>query len=299
MGAPKSKLGRGFDSLIPEDLIASEFDTTAGQDQAMSVAKQLRIQDIRPSTDQPRRTFTEQAITDLASSIAEHGVLQPVIVVRDGTSTYMLVAGERRWRAAQKVGLTEIPALIRDLSDQQRLELAIIENIQREDLSPLELATALVKLEQQFSLSPKQVAQRVGKAPSTVSNVKRLLNLPDPAKRALASLRISEQHARAILSLSGEPQKQQELLDHILRYDWSAAKAEQFVKAYKEGATTLTDAVKRTRDRTVETEQIAAKLKTDVTLRRLAKGGRLIIHFKDDKDYARITKLLGEQGNPN
>ncbi len=292
MAAKQTGLGRGFDSLIPKDLIQDEFDPTAQKDKELSQTRTLKIQDIKPNPDQPRTNFSEQALNDLSSSIKEHGVLQPIIVVSDGSDTYLIVAGERRWRAAQKAGLTTMPALVRGLSDQQQLELALIENLQREDLSPLEMATALHKLEKQFNLSAKQVSSRVGKAPSTVSNTKRLLRLPDPAKRALAELRINEQHARAILSLEGEPQKQQELLDLILRHDWSATKAEQFVKAHKDGATTVTDAVKRTMTETKETKQIASKLDARVSVRHMAKGGRLVIQFKDKDDYERITNLL-------
>ena len=292
MAAKQTGLGRGFDSLIPKDLIQDEFDPTAQKDRELSQTKRIKIQDIKPNPDQPRTNFDGDALKDLSSSIKEHGVLQPIIVVSDGSDNFMIIAGERRWRAAKQAGLSSIPALIRGLSEQQQLELALIENLQREDLSPLEIATSLVKLEKQFNLSAKQVGERVGKASSTVSNTKRLLRLPEPAKRALASLRINEQHARAILALEGEPQKQQELLDLILRHDWSGTKAEQFVKAHKDGATNITDAIKRTMSETKETQQIAKKLDAKVSVRHMAKGGRLVIQFKDGDDYQRIAKLL-------
>lgn len=288
----KSALGRGFGSLIPEDVIQSEFDPTAAQDRKVSASDHLLIQDVFPNPDQPRKQFTPEAINDLAESIKEHGVIQPIIVVRDGNK-FRIVAGERRWRAAQAAGLDKIPALVRELDGQTELELALIENIQREDLSPLEMATAFMKLQEQFNMSAADIGKRIGRAGSTVSNVKRLLKLPAPAKRALSELRISEQHARAILSLEGEPQKQQELLDLILRHGWSATRAEQFVTAYKQGATTPTEAVRRTETVTPETKAVSKKLKTNVSVRRMAKGsGRIIIEFKDDKDYDRITSLL-------
>ena len=290
----KSGLGRGFGSLIPEDVIQDEFDPTAAEDRRLSASKHLLIQDVVPNPDQPRRHFSAESIDDLAASVKEHGVIQPIVVVKSGNK-YQIIAGERRWRAAQASGLTKIPALVRQLSDQAQLEVALIENIQREDLSPLEMATAFLKLQEQFNLSAGDIGERVGKAASTVSNVKRLLKLPAPAKRALNELRISEQHARAILALDGEPQKQQELLDLILRHGWSATRAEQFVTAYKQGAATPTEAVRRTETVTPEAKQVSKKLNAPVTVRRMAKGkGRIIIEFKNDKDFDRITGILGK-----
>ena len=290
--AKKTGLGRGFGSLIPEDVIQSEFDPTAQEDLQMTSEQHVLIQDVIPNPEQPRKQFTPEAINDLAESVKEHGVLQPIIVIRDGEK-YQIVAGERRWRAAQAAGLDKIPALVRELNDQARLEVSLIENIQREDLSPLEIATAVIKLQEQFNLTTKQIGERIGKAASTVQNITRLVKLPDPAKRALNELRITEQHARAILALDGEPQKQQELLDLILRHGWSATRAEQFVTAYKQGAATPTEAVKRTESTTPETQAVSKRLKAPVSIRRMAKGrGRIIIEFKDDKDYDRITDLL-------
>jgi ParB family chromosome partitioning protein len=173
--------------------------------------------------------------------------------------------------------------------------VAIVENIQREDLSPLELATALLKLREQFNLTHGEISRRVGKAESTVKNIQRLLKLPDSAKRALASGRITEQHARAILSLDGDSRKQQELLDYILKYNWTAPKAEQFVVAIKKGGVTdIKVAAKHTETSTKETKAIAKKLNAKVSLRRMAKGGRLIIDYKDDKDLKRITQKLSQ-----
>lgn len=288
----KSGLGRGFGSLIPEDMIQDEFDPTSDEDRRLSASKNLLIQDVIPSAGQPRKNFSTESIDDLAASVREHGVLQPIIVVRDGEK-YRIIAGERRWRAAQVAGLDKIPALVRELSDQAQLEIALIENIQREDLSPLEMATSFLKLQEQFNLTAGQIGERIGRAASTVTNVKRLLKLPAPAKRALNELRITEQHARAILALDGEPQKQQELLDLILRHSWSATRAEQFVTAYKQGASTPTEAVMRTQTTTPETKAVSEKLKAPVSVRRMAKGsGRIIIEFKDDKDFDRLTDIL-------
>lgn len=287
----KKGLGRGFDSLIPTEVIHSEFDSTHEHDSSVSTIRELLIQDVIPNPDQPRRTFHGDALQELANSLKEHGVLQPIVVI-EHNGNYRIVAGERRWRAAQLAGMNTIPAIIRSMDGQTQLEVALIENVQREDLTPLEMATSILKLQEQFNLTINDIAKRVGKATSTVSNVKRLLRLPDAAKRALNELKISEQHARAILSLDGEPKKQQELLDHIIKHDWTANRAEQFVKAYKLGATSPKEAAKRTVSTNTETKKISKKIKAPVSIRHMAKGGRLIITFKDDKDYERLTKML-------
>lgn len=290
----KSGLGRGFDSLIPTDIIQEEFDPTAAEDKNLTRTKHVLIQDVIPNPEQPRREFNQESLQELADSIKQHGLLQPIVVVsQDGK--YLLIAGERRWRASQLAGLQRIPALVRRMDDQARLEVAIVENIQREDLSPLELATALAKLREQFNLTHGDISQRVGKAESTVKNIQRLLKLPDPAKRALANGRITEQHARAILSLEGRPKEQQELLDYILKYKWTAPKAEMFAASIKKGhVSDAKQAAKRTEASTKETKAIAKKLNAKVSLRRMAKGGRIIIDYKDDKDLKRLTKKLSE-----
>lgn len=292
MAQSKKGLGRGFDSLIPTDIISEEFDPTAAEDKTLTRSKHLLIQDIIPNPDQPRRTFDDNSLKELAESIKEHGLIQPIVVVHED-DTYKLIAGERRWRAAQLAGLERIPALIRRLSDQARLEVALIENIQRQDLTPMELATAYLKLREQHNLTHEQIGKRVGKAGSTVNNTIRLLKLPEPAKRALAKLRISEQHARAILALDGDPKNQQALLDYILKYNWTAKKAEQFVIAVKQGESDAKQAAKRTRSETKETKAIAKKLKTPVSVRQMAKGsGRIIIEFKNQDEFKRITEQL-------
>lgn len=292
--AKRSGLGRGFDSLIPTVMIEEELDPTASVDRELTESRQLLIQDVYPNPAQPRSVFSKETLEALAESIKVHGIIQPILVVhKDGR--YTIIAGERRWRAAQLAGLETIPALVRELDAQTRLEIALIENVQREDLSPLETATAFLKLREQFNLSPSDVAARVGKAESTVKNIIRLLNLPESAKRALLKKHITEQHARAILSLAKDPQKQQELLDLILKHGWTAPRAEQFVTAHKQGAKTVEEAVKQTESVTPETKQLSKKFKTDVSVRQMAKGsGRLIISFKNKKEYERIVALLAD-----
>lgn len=289
--ATKRGLGRGFDTLIPTQLLDEEFDPTAQQDEQVSQLRNLKIADIQADPDQPRRQFDEVALQELAASIKEHGVLQPIVVIAKGNK-FEIVAGERRWRAAQIAQLDKVPAIVRTLTNQHRLEIALIENLQREDLNPLETATAYYKLQQQFNLTLDEIGKRVGgKAVSTISNILRLLGLPKEAKEALVEGTISEGHARQILAIK-EHGVQLELLDHIIKEDWSVRKAEQFVVGYKEGKKSKEKAVAKVQTETNETKALAQRLGADVSVKNMAKGGRLVIQFKNQDDFDRITGLL-------
>lgn len=287
----KKGLGRGFDSLIPTQLLEGEFDPTSTEDKALSDLRTLDIGDIEPNPLQPRRHFDPTALQELHESIKQHGVMQPVVVTPKG-NRFELVAGERRWRASKMAGLTTIPAIVRSYSDQQKLELALIENLQRQDLNPLETATAYLKLHQQFNMTYEEIGKQVGgKAVSTISNAMRLLSLPKEAKTALVDGKISEGHARQILAIK-EPDVQLELLQHIVRNDWSVRKAEQFVIGYKEGAKNRETATKKTHTQTPHTEALGKRLGAPVSVKHMAKGGRLLIEFKNDDDLERIATLL-------
>ena len=170
-------LGRGFESLIPTDLVDDEFDPTATEDKKSSDLKELNIADIIRDEEQPRRDFDEEAINALAASIKEHGVLQPIVVTKED-GKYKIVAGERRWRASKVAGLKTIPAIVRTLDSQNRLELSIIENAQREDLNAIELATAYAKLKNQFNLSTEDIAAKVGIKPSVNASACFRFSLP-------------------------------------------------------------------------------------------------------------------------
>jgi ParB family chromosome partitioning protein len=219
--------------------------------------------------------------------------LQPIIVVRSGNNSYRIVAGERRWRAADEAGLTHIPAIVRSLEELEEIEMSIIENIQRVDLSPLEQAMAVYKLQHQFSLSLDQIADKLGKAPSTLSNLGRLLQLPDDARQALQEGKINEGHARAILALKGKPDKQSELLSCVLNNGWTVRQAEQYVIGAKKGASS-DQAKGRTASETTLTKKLSTTLKRDITIRHTAKGGQLIIHFKDETDLDKLASQLSE-----
>lgn len=287
----KKGLGRGFDSLIPTQLLEEEFDPTQAEDEQVSELRTLPLDKIVPNPHQPRRHFDPTALDELTESIKQHGVMQPIVVTRKDDG-FELVAGERRWRASKEAGKIDIPAIVRSYTDQHKLELALIENLQREDLNPLETATAYLKLHQQFNMNYEDIGKHVGgRAVSTISNTLRLLSLPKNAKQALIEGNISEGHARQILAIR-EPEVQEELLKLIVAQDWSVRKAEQFVIGYKEGSKSQKTAKAKTLTETNETKALGKRLKTSVTVKHMAKGGRLIIEFKNDEDLGRITGAL-------
>lgn len=218
-------LGRGFESLIPTDLIDEEFDLTAAEDKGSSELKYLKLADIIPDDEQPRREFDEEAINALAASISEHGVLQPIVVTKED-GKYKIVAGERRWRAAKIAGLSKIPAIIRTLDSQNRLELSIIENAQREDLNAIELATAYAKLQTQFNLTPAEIAAKVGKAEMTIISTMRLLNLPDDVKKVMVKEKLSEGVMRPLVS--ADEKTIHKVLPKIVAEGWTARRVERY-----------------------------------------------------------------------
>lgn len=286
MSAKNSGLGRGFDSLLPTD-----FDPSMLLDKDERVQK-LSVTSLVANVEQPRKQFDEVALNELAASIKRYGILQPLVVQPLVSGTYEIIAGERRFRAAQKAGLTSVPAIVRSAKAQERLEIALIENVQRVDLSPLEQAVSIVRLHEQFNLAYAEVAKRLGKAETTISNIVRLIQLPADAQAALQAGRISEGHARAILALKGLPEQQARLLQLIEGQAWSVRQAEQYVTALKQGAKTHAKAAEKVQVTTAGTEKLSKALRTPVTIRRTARGGKLEIRFKSDEDLERIVNQL-------
>lgn len=285
--SPKQSLGRGFDALIPKEL----DDSLLSEDP--SRVQKLLITDIVPNEAQPRRELDDQALRELALSIKQHGVLQPIVVIKHKgpKGSYKIVAGERRWRAAKAAGLKNIPAVVRSLKELEVLELSLIENIQRVDLSPLEQAFAVLKLQQQFSLKLEEIAAKLGKAPSTISNLARLLQLPPTATDALNRGKISEGHARAILAISNSSDKQAELLRCILNNGWTVRQAEQFVINAKRQSKSLSGAA-YSNDDAKTIKQVEAALKTKAKILRRARGGQIIIAFGSDEQLDNIRQKL-------
>ena len=203
-------LGKGFDSLLPRG-----FDTDLLLDPTERVQK-LLTSSLIPNPQQPRRHFDKESLQELAESIKQYGILQPLIVTQGKSDNYEIIAGERRWKAAQLIGLEKVPAIVRSAKDLERLEIALVENVQRVDLSPLEQAASMERLHQQFSLTYDSIAKRLNKALSTINNMVRLLQLPTYAQEALQQQAITEGHARQLLSLKDHPDKQKELLRLII-----------------------------------------------------------------------------------
>lgn len=285
----KSGLGRGFAGLIPQDVDAAHlFDD---QERVQKIALAL----LSPNPNQPRTTFDEDALGQLAESIKQYGILQPLVVTPHGQDKYVIIAGERRWRAAQIAGEAKVPVIVRTTKELERLEIALVENVQRVDLSPLEQAASIERLHQQFSMTYEAIAKRLAKASSTVNNIVRLLQLPEDAQKALEAGEIFEGHARAILSLKDQPEKQAELLASIKRSGWSVRQAEQFVTSVKEGFKETKATRERMQTETPETKRISKKLGGNpVHIRRMAKGGKLEIGFKSDEELGRILEFLGQ-----
>lgn len=300
----KRGLGRGFDSLIPAELLDESFDPTADQDDRISDLRQIKLAEIMPDPTQPRRVFDEVLLDELAESIRVHGVLQPIVVTPDNKGKYVIVAGERRYRAATKAGLEKIPALVRTLSDQHKLELSLIENIQRQNLNAIETATAYLKLRDQFNLTLEQIGQRVGgKSPSAVSNTLRLLRLPEVVRQAVVDGKLSEGQVRPLISL--DEAQIADILPKIIQEEWSARRIEQYLAILKR--TEASDFAQKTTKAqrpapppqyTAASQRFEQQLSAPVQIRGNRRGaGQIVIRFTSDDDFERIIGLLEHTQN--
>lgn len=281
----KMGLGKGFDVLIPQN-----FDASILMDEQERVQK-IVVEELVPNPHQPRTTFDGEALAQLSDSIKTYGILQP-LVVTPGEQGYVIVAGERRWRAAKLAGLKKVPAIVRTTKELERLEMAIVENVQRVDLSPLEQALSIERLHQQFSMTYDAIAKRLGKANSTVNNIVRLLQLPEAAAQALRDQKITEGHARAILALKGFPEKQADLLESIVKHGWSVRQAERYVVSIRDGFHEKNATQARMSAETPETKRLSKKFGVPVRIRRMAKGGKLELSFVSDEQLASILERL-------
>lgn len=285
MAMKKGGLGRGLDALFADNSI---------EEISSASTVKLKINEIEPNRDQPRKTFDEKALSELADSIQEHGVIQPLLVrpVQDG---YQLVAGERRWRAARLAGLTEVPVVVRELSDSETMEIALIENLQREDLNPIEEAEGLQLLIDTYGLTQDECAKRVGKSRPAITNSLRLLNLPEKLSELVKDAMISAGHARALLPL-GDENKMLEIANEIIRRDLSVREVERMVKLLGKVDTANE---KRTKKRDIYFDEVELAL-SDIMGRKVkvfvGKGskGTLEIEFFGKEDLAKIAKALEE-----
>jgi ParB family chromosome partitioning protein len=278
-------LGRGFESLIPTEMIDDEFDPTIDEDAKTRKLEDLPLDKIYPNPDQPRKTFEEKALQALASSIREHGVLQPIVVMKTADKTYQIIAGERRYRASKIVGLKTIPAIIRSHDDQSRLEMSLIENVQREDLNAIELATAYAKLRDQFNMSAEEIGVRIGKSPSSIGNTMRLLKLPLKAKEEIVLHGLKEGQVRPLVGLDEADIKR--ILPRILNENLSAREVEQMKVKIKKGEN-LDGGIIQTKVKAIEN-----KLGMKVLVRSSIKGsGSVIISFENQEELKKIIDIL-------
>ena len=285
-------LGRGLDSLVP-----TNFDIQTVAEPGEHV-RSVSLDSIMVNPDQPRKTFDETALQELAASIKQHGVIQHLVVTpvsgKDGM--YRIVAGERRYRASRIAQLTSVPVIIRNHEELEELEIALVENVQRVDLSPLEQAVSITRLRDQFSLSLKDISKKLGKAETTISNTVRLLQLPKEAVEALQKNTISEGHARAILALKNDAQSQKTLLNNIITQKLSVRAAESYVKDKKnipKKATTSTVSDHVTR----RIGEVSKRTGMKLAIAPKKRGGNITIGYSDNTELESALALLEKLSN--
>lgn len=287
----KRGLGRGFETLIPTG-VDEFFDPTAEEDKKESALCDLKLEDIVPDKDQPRRKFDEAQLASLADSIKENGVVEPIVVVKEGKK-YQIVAGERRWRASKLAGKETIPAIVRTLDAQKRLEMSLIENVQREDLNPIEIATVYAKFREQFNLSNAEIAKRVGKSESAIINTTRLLNLPDSAKHAMVENKLSEGQMRPLVTLDEE--QIERILPKIIEEGWSARKVEQYKVNLNNRAKAVKAGVEQRekQDTDIYVNSIRDRLGVKASIKTSARGtGEIVLKFKNKEELEKLCSIL-------
>ena len=287
----KTAMGRGLGALLSADGIP--------ENKRDSVVE-LKINDISPNNGQPRKIFNDESLNELANSIQEIGVIQPIIVQRKGDG-YRIVAGERRWRAARIAGLSVIPAIVRDLTDRETMEQALIENIQREDLNPIEEATAMQNLLKIHKLTQDQLSKRLGKPRATIANTIRILNLDESLQEFVSRGDLSEGHAKAILGLK-EKEDQRKVADVIMTRDLNVRQAEALVKKYIEAQDNPTkkQIIEQPDIRfTLSLKEVETKLKKELGAKTKIKvldsatgRGRIVIDYKNNEDLDRLIEIL-------
>ena len=281
MAKAKGGLGRGLDSLI------SNAVDSSSSDRLTTVA----VADIQPGRYQARVQIDDEALQELADSIKAQGIIQPVIVRERGLSQYELIAGERRWRASQLAGLTEIPVVIKTISDETALAMGLIENLQRENLNPIEEAQGLKRLADEFGLTHETIAKAVGKSRSAISNSLRLLSLPEPVQEMLYQRRLEMGHARALLTLHVVDQL--ELAQKAVKNGWSVREVERrsqlaHQKAKPEAVKTISPDIRRINDALTEHLGVNAEVKTSNQ-----KKGKIVLHFDTPETFEYLLKQLG------
>ena len=287
----------GLSSLIPKktninpEITKKQFVVPSSEISKQNNLLEIETSKIIANPHQPRKYFEENNLKELADSIREHGILQPLVVSKIGNGKYELIAGERRLEASKLVNLKTVPAIIRSVSDQQKLELALVENVQRHNLNPIEEARAYLKLANEFNLTQEEIAQKSGKSRSMIANTLRLLDLPIEIQRGLMEEKITAGHARAILALDN-PEKQRALYQLILKNGLSVRAAEEkvksvTVKSYKRKNTKRSDPAIQDLENLLQ-----EKLKTKVQIKKSGRSGKVVIEFYSEEELGKIVKLL-------
>jgi ParB family chromosome partitioning protein len=288
--AKRRGLGKGLDALIPSGATSTVTHWGSTEPEPPSGVDEIPVESIDPNPHQPRAPFDDEELEQLAASIREHGIIQPVIVSQSG-ERFQLIAGERRWRAARLAGLDAIPAIVKEATPQQMLELALVENLQRADLNVLEEAVAYRQLIDEFGLTQEQVAERVGKSRPAVANLVRLLALPRPIQAALLEERITEGHGRALLRLYSQ-EAQLAALETVLKRQLTVRQTEELVSR-------LLGSAKEVKRRPLPPEiksicdQLQQRLGTRVNITHGEKGGRIVIHYFSDEELDAIVEQIG------
>lgn len=280
--AKRQGLGRGLDALIP---------TSGEGGKGRSTVRMAPVDNVRPNPQQPRSHMDDEKLEELAASIKAHGLIQPLIVT-ESAGTYVLIAGERRLRASKLAGLTEVPVVVKEATTQEMLEMALVENIQRDDLNALEEAYAYQQLIDDFGLTQAEVAERVGKGRSTVANLVRLVALPENIQQAVIDGRISGAHARALLPLP-TAEMQTAAMNQILRLDLSVRQTESLVRNLMADKKPEPKVRPTLPPELIELqEQFQESLGTRVNIEKGAKGGRVVIHYYSDDDLQLIYEAI-------
>lgn len=297
MAAPKrSGLGRGLDALFADAVPVSDSAEKKQEKPAAAAdaVQYINIHDIMPNANQPRKTFSEEKIDELSKSIKEHGIIQPIVIRKKGES-YEIVAGERRWRAARKAELTQVPCLIRELTDEQNMLIAIIENMQREDLNPVEEAEGLNQMITTFGMTQEQVSKSVGKSRPYIANSLRLLKLPEYIKNEMAEGRLSAAHGRTLITVESEDVRKA-LCDKIIREGLSVRETERLVSAQGKGKKKRPAAKVKNPDVARVESELKDALGTRVSIVQNGKKGKIEIEYFSREELDRLIELLKKLG---
>ena len=289
----KSGLGKGLDALIPSGFLpAGEFEQEEPITPSGQGVQELPVQNILPNPRQPRTNFDPDELKELAESISQHGVIQPLLVTRgEQPGQFILIAGERRLLACRLAGLDKVPAIVREASEVERVELALVENLQRADLSPLETAEAYRQLSDTFGMAHEKIAAQVGKSRAAVTNTLRLLKLPEGVRKALADGSITEGHARSLLALPSA-QAQEAVLQTIQKKELNVRQTEELVRKLSGQKQPRAPKANLPPELTELEDRLRARLGTRISLHPLRKGGTLVIHYYSDEELNALVEQL-------